>query len=205
MAHRVTSVQDLHTSAVNLYNESVVGGGEASADSILNNLNLGIENLKANWKGKDAGYRIQEVISVHNAMVSVRNALAELAVESSKVAHMYREIQNSNGAGLDDLSLLSFEAKTFLSEYSDTADTIDINAEVNTGKNYIDNANSSIDTFLSNVRTKYTEIMDNWTEGPGRDTATEAFQTFMNNVGNYKQVLSDASNNITVALQNYTL
>ena len=205
MAHKVVNVQDLHTSATNLYNNVVVGGGEASADSILNNLYLGIENLKANWKGKDAGYRIQEVINVYNAMVSVRNALAELSVESSKVANMYRDIQNANGAGLDDLTILTFDAKVNLEEYTDNADTIDINEEVNTGKNHIDLANDSMDSFLNDVRTKYTEIMDNWTEGPGRDVATEAFDSFINNVGEYQQVLSEVSNNITIALQNYAL
>ena len=74
-----------------------------------------------------AGYRIQEVIGVHNAMVSVRNALAQLAVDSSKVAANYREIQNANGAGLDTLSTLNYELKNRLGDYSDTADTIDIN------------------------------------------------------------------------------
>lgn len=203
MNHKVNNVQNLHESAVALYNNVVVNG-DASADTILNNLNQGIENLKNNWKGKDAGLRIEEVIKVHNAMISVRNALASLAVDSSKVAANYREIQNANGAGLEDLTTLSFETKTNLGDYSDTADTVDINPAAEQGKKLIDNANNSIDTFAGNVRVKYDEIMQNWTAGTGRDAATNAFESFISNVNQYKQVLSDVSANITKALQNYT-
>lgn len=203
MNHKVNNVQNLHDTAVALYNNVVVNG-DASADAILNDLNQGIENLKTNWKGKDAGLRIEEVIKVHNAMVSVRNALASLAVDSSKVAANYREIQNANGAGLEDLTTLSFETKANLGDYSDNADTVDINAAAEQGKNLIDNANNSIDTFAANVRNKYDEIMQNWTAGTGRDAATTAFDTFNSNVNQYRQVLSDVSANITKALQNYT-
>lgn len=203
MNHKVNNVQNLHDTAVSLYNDVVVNG-DASADAILNDLNQGIENLKTNWKGKDAGLRIEEVIKVHNAMVSVRNALASLAVDSSKVAANYREIQNANGAGLEDLTSLSFETKANLGDYSDNADTVDINAAAEQGKNLIDNANNSIDTFAANVRNKYDEIMQNWTAGTGRDAAATAFDTFNSNVNQYRQVLSDVSANITKALQNYT-
>lgn len=203
MNHKVNNVQNLHESAVSLYNNVVVNG-DASADAILTNLNQGIENLKNNWKGKDAGLRIEEVIKVHNAMVSVRNALASLAVDSSKVASNYREIQNANGAGLEDLTNLSFEAKTNLGDYTDTADTIDISAAAEQGKKLIDTANNSLDTFTSNVKVKYDEIMQNWTAGTGRDAAQNAFDSFISNANQYKQVLSDVSANITKALQNYT-
>ena len=81
MNHKVNNVQQLYESAMALYN-NVVAGGDCSADSILYNLNQGIENLKVNWKGMDAGLRIQEIIGVYNGMVSVRNALAKLAIAS---------------------------------------------------------------------------------------------------------------------------
>ena len=204
MNHKVQNVQGLYESASTLYRMHVVGGGDASADSILSNLNQGIENLKMNWKGKDAGVQIHNVIIVYNAMVAVRNALAQLAVDSSKVASNYREIQNANGAGLESLSFLSFDAKTILSDYSDMSDTIDINPDVNTGKARIDAANNSIDAFINNVRVVYSEIMNNWTMGTGREAASEAFDSFINSSGNYKQRLSEVSASITTALQNYT-
>lgn len=203
MNHKVNNVQNLHDTAMSLYNNAVVNG-EASADSILYNLNQGIENLKMNWKGKDAGLRIQEVIGVHNAMVAVRNALACLAVDSSKIAANYRDIQNANGAGLETLSILSCEQKTVLGDYSDTADTIDINPAADAGKKSIDAANEAIETFVSNVKVKYDDIMGNWTAGTGRDSAKEAFDSFIANANRYKQILSEVSANISTALQNYT-
>lgn len=200
--HKVNNVQQLHETAFDLY-QNVVVNGDASADTILNDLDEGIENLKANWKGKDAGLRIEEVIKVRNAMTEVRNVLANLAVDSSKVATYYREIQNANGAGLEDLTTLNFETKTKLGDYTDTNDTIDINPSAETGKSKIDKVNSSIDSFASMVRSKYDELMQNWTSGTGRDSAQEAFDSFLSNVNRYKEVLSEVSSNITKALQNY--
>ena len=203
MNHKVNNVQMLHEDAMYLYN-TLVMGGENSADSILYNLSQGIENLKSNWKGKDAGYRIQDLIGVHNAMVSVRNALAQLASDSAKVAANYREIQNANGAGLETLSLINFDAKTFLGDYTDTADTIDINPAADAGKNFIDAANNMIDTFKTDVKFRYQYIMENWTVGSGRDAAQGAFDSFLANVNKYRETLAETSNNIAKALQNYT-
>ena len=203
MNHKVNNVQMLHEDAMYLYN-TLVMGGDNSADAILHNLSQGIENLKANWKGKDAGFRIQEVIGVHNAMVTVRNALAQLASDSAKVAANYREIQNANGAGLETLSLINFDVKTFLGDYTDTADTIDINPAADAGKNFIDTANNMIDTFKTDVKFRYQYIMENWTVGSGRDAAQGAFDSFLANANKYRETLSETTNNIAKSLQNYT-
>lgn len=203
MDHNVSNVQSLYETAHDLYS-NVVLNGDNSADSILYNLNQGIENLKNNWKGVDAGIRIQEVIRVHNAMIAIRNALAKLAVDSSKVASNYRDIQIANGAGKETLAVLSCEPKTVLGDYSDTADTIYINPSAEAGKKLIDTANTSIETFVGNVKVKYDDIMQNWTAGTGRDAANEAFESFIANANTYRQTLSEVSENITKALRNYT-
>lgn len=203
MNHNVENVQLLHDDASYLHNNLVVNG-DYSADSILYNLSKAVENLQTNWKGKDAGVRIQEVIRVHNAMVSVRNSLAQLASDSSKVAANYREIQNANGAGLETLATLSYELKSYLSDYTDNADTIDINPSAENGKNMIDNANSALDSFATEVQSKYNSIMENWTMGTGREAAQSSFESFISNVNRYKEILSNVSLNITKALNNYT-
>lgn len=205
MNHKVFQVQKLYDDSKSLLTVGVMGGGDSSADTILNNLNNGIENLKVNWKGRDAGVQIQSVIKIYNAMVIVRNALASLAVASATVASNYRQIQNANAAGLEELNILNCETKTTLPDYTDTADTIDINPEVNVGKSYIDSANNSMDTFVSYVRTMYDELMNNWKEGSGRESAEIAFNEFMSHANEYKETLSDVSKNIATALSNYSL
>ena len=202
MDHKVANLQQLHDDALYLYNNLVVGG-ENSADYILNNLSQSVDNLKNNWKGKDAGYRIQEVIEVHNAMVSVRNALAQLSSDSSRVAVNYRNIQIANGAGLDELAVINFDTKSRLEGHSDTADTIDINPQAEVARNLIDGANNALDTFKVDVKTRYEDIMSNWTVGSGRNAARDAFDNFSANVNKYKETLSEVSSNITKALQNY--
>lgn len=205
MNHRVFQVQSLYDDSKSLLNNGVVGGGESSADTILNNLYMGIENLKANWKGRDAGVQIQSVIKVYNAMVVVRNALAALASDSAKVASDYRQIQNANAAGLEELNVLAYELKTVLPDYTDVADTIDINPEANGGRTNIDNANNSMDAFVGYVKLMYGKLMDNWQEGPGRDAADQAYNEFVNHANEYKETLSDVSRNIATALSNYSL
>ena len=202
MDHKVANVQQLHDDAMYLYNNLVVGG-ENSADYILNNLSQSVDNLKNNWKGKDAGVRIQEIIDVHNAMITVRNALAQLSTDSSRIAVNYRNIQIANGANSEELSVINYDTKNKLDAHSDTADTIDINPEADVARSLIDGANNSLDTFKTEVKFKMDDIMGNWTVGSGRSAALDAFNAFSANVNKYKETLSEVSSNITKALQNY--
>lgn len=204
MNHKVNSVQTLHDDAMALYNNVVIGGADTSAETLINNLNSGIQVLKSCWEGKDAGVQIQNVVTVHNALVGIRNALAQLAMESSKIASNYREIQNANGAGLEILSVINCDTKTVMEDYSDTRDTINITPEANNGKSKIDAANNSMDGFISEVSKYYNSIMENWTVGTGRDNAVQAFDSFIANSNQYKEVLSEVSTSIATALQNYT-
>ncbi len=203
MDHRVERVQELYDDTKELY-DNVVVKGDFSAENMLIDLNEAITNLKQNWKGIDAGGKIEEVIVIHNALVKVRNDLAKLACESAKVACNYRRIQVANGANLKDLEPLTATDKEVLEDYSDTRDTIDINPEAEIGKNHIDAVVSVIDKFIQNVRVKYDAIMSNWTKGTGRDTARESFESFINNAETYKKTLNDVSTSVSTALKNYS-
>mgnify|MGYP002557206062 FL=1 len=203
MNHKVESVQGLHDDAFALYNNAVRGTADYSADTLINNLNEGINTLKSCWKGKDAGVQIQNVITVYNALVNIRNVLGKLAADSSKIASNYREIQNANGAGLSALNTITSEDKTILPDYTDTADKVDITPEAEKGKAKIDAANDNIANFIREVSKYFNNIMNNWTVGTGRDEAKTAFETFNSQSTQYKETLSSVSSNITTALQNY--
>lgn len=204
MNHKVNSVQTLYDDARSLLNNVVVGSGEYSADTIISNIASGIEILKGCWEGKDAGVQIENLIQVHNAMIAIRNSLGDLAIESSKIAANYREIQNANGAGLDALIALTCENKTVLEDYTDNRDSVSINDTANSGKTKVDAANGAMDNFITEVKRHYSAIMDNWTQGTGRENAQEAFDSFINNSNQYKETLSTVSTSITTAIQNYT-
>ena len=204
MNHKVNSVQNLYDDAVGLFNNVVTGGANTSADTIISNIMAGIDNLKGCWEGKDAGVQIQNLVVVHNGMVEIRNALGSLAVDSSKIASNYRNIQNANGAGLEELGVLSCEERAKTEDYSDTRDTVSITEEANQGKAKIDAANDAMDGFIGDVKKYYGQIMDNWTNGTGREKATEAFDTFLANSAKYKETLNNVSNSITQAIKNYT-
>ena len=134
MDHRVVNVQDLYEDAVALYNDVVCG----KADTIIDSLARAIEILKNSWEGMDAGVQINNVVDVYNAMAKIRNVLATLAKDSSFVASKYREIQNANRAGYEDLAVLTVGSeKTAMEPYSDPRDTININSDALNGKNLL--------------------------------------------------------------------
>ncbi len=203
MNHKVQSVQNLYEDAVALFKNGVMGTEDSSADTIINNLGTAINVLKGCWEGKDAGVQINNIVTVFNGMIEIRNALVSLASDSTKIAANYRDIQKSNGAVLETLTPLVAEEKSKLPEYSDTRDTINITAQANEGKAKVDAANSAMDGFISNVRMYYEKIMQNWTAGTGRDKAQNAFNTFMSKSKIYKETLNAVSTSISTAVSNY--
>ncbi len=205
MNHKVNSVADLYISATELFGRAVVGTEDTSAAKIIQNLREGIETLKNSWQGMDAGTQINNVVTVYNAIAKIKNVLSDLSVETSKIAADYRAIQRANGANnLEELLSLKADAsETVMGEYSDTRDTVNITPEAVNGKAKIDAANNAMDGFLSNVKTYFDQIMENWTAGPKRDEAKQLFDEFIAGAPRYKELLSEVSQSITTALQNY--
>ncbi len=200
--HNINNVEKLYNDATHLYKDLVVNG-ESGADAILYKLVEAIENLKTNWKGADAGLWIQNAIEVHNAMVSVRNALAELASNAVMTAVMYRNIHIANKVSSSELQALNYDVKGMINSYMDNADRVYVSPEVKNGQTNIDLALKMLENFTNQVKYIYDEIMDNWTQGPKRDSANEAFVTFLSSVGKYREKLENVSLNITTALNNY--
>lgn len=205
MNHKVNSVADLYASSVDLYNKVVMGTNDTSATTIEKNLREGIEVLKNSWQGMDAGTQINNVVTVYNAIVKIKNLLSSLTVETSKIASDYRAIQRANGAtNLEELIRLRDEAPdTVMSDYSDTRDTVNITPDAVNGKNKIDAANVGMLGFTKEVERYLNEIMNNWTMGPKRNEAKQLFDEFMAKVPTYKNLLDDVSRSISTALQNY--
>lgn len=202
MNHKVENVEELYLNAQHLYN-NVVCGDTTGADGMLQNLSQAVEILKNNWKGADAGVKIQEIITVHNELIEVRNALALLARDSSKVASNYRRIQLENGAPLGELQALNVSEKTEKESYADNADKIDINPEADNGRKLVDEVRDAIDGFIIDSKKTKDDILGNWQIGTGRNDADEAFNKFESNAKKNKDKLLDVSTNITRALQNY--
>ncbi len=206
MNHKVASVADLHADSVDLFNRVVTGTDVASAESIIRDLKEGINILRNSWEGADAGVQINDVVTVANAMIGIRNALGELAVGGSEVAYNYREIQRSNGAtNLPELARLHSVLMTTLPPYSDTRDTVNINSDALQGKQLIDKAKNEMEVFIEKVKDFKRKMLDeNWTSGAGVNEARDAFDTFVNNFNSkYKPALETVSTHISTALKNY--
>ena len=203
MNHKVNSVSNLHVDGTSLFKNLVVGTSDFSSATIIKNLELGIEGLKKSWEGKDAGVQINNVVTVYNAMVGIRNALALLASETTKIASDYRDIQNSNGAGLETLTRIQSDVLPTIPEYSDNRDMVNITQDAVNGKQKIDAANNAIATFVNEVKKSFDNIMNNWTMGPGRDQARASFEHFVTHSKDYINLLSEASQSIATALKNY--
>lgn len=197
--HKVNNIQQLYDDACTLYNNEVIGNG----DTIISNLKKAISTLSECWKGVDAGKQINNIVTVYNGMVALRNVLASVCEDTSMIAAKYRNIQIAGGGSLEELTPLSFEPQTTLEPYSDTNDTVNIDSRANTGKAAVDSANNTIDTFVSNVKLKLTAITDNWQSGPKRDNAVSAIEQLNSASATYKEKLQEVSVSIATALQNY--
>ena len=197
----VTNVQQLFDTSAELYNDVVCN----KADTIIDDLDKAITILSDSWKGADAGVQINNVVGVFNSMLTVRNALANLAKSAQGVAADYREIQLANRAQhLEALEPINVsDSKPSKEEYVDTADTININNDSLQGKELLDAVVDLYDDFKASVESHYNDIMGNWTAGDGRDVADEAFNDFMVSSKKYKEVLADVSNSIAEAIKNY--
>lgn len=205
MNHRINNVTDLFDDSKRLYEELIVSSSDSSADGILGHLKEAVEALKTSWEGKDAGKQINNIITVYNSIVEVRNKLSRLAANCSEIASGYREIQNNNGGSLPALQRIDVAELNTMSEYSDLRDTINITEGANKGKELIDTANSGFDSFLDESRKIFNKIMDNWAVGPGKQEAEDSFEQFLSVSNRYKEILSNASLEITNALKSYNL
>lgn len=203
MNHKVLNVSELHKDAKEMFETSVVGSDESSADMILSNLQEGIQILKNTWEGRDAGVQIQNAVRVYNGMVTLRNELGLLAQTTTEIAANYREIQNINGGGADSLTVVKTGEKTFLEDYVDIRDTVNITEEANNGKAKLVSAQNGLEVFQIDANTSLSKIMDNWLAGTGRDKARELFDNFQSDVTKYKEVLSKVVESVATALENY--
>ena len=202
MDQKINDLPQLYEDAQKLYTDVVKG----KADSILNNLDSAISTLKNSWKGKDAGVQINNVVTVYNGVVAVRNALADLAKNSSVVANDYFEILSMNAANVSaDGPITIDEVKQPVAPYEDSSNSIDITTEAVNGKSLLDNVNDQYDEFVSTARAYHDSIMGNWLAGPHRNDAEEAFSTFDSNSAAYKKVISEVSQSVATAIKNYNL
>ena len=201
--HSLRNVEELYEDSRTLYTK-VIMGEDSSADTLIANLAVAIRVLETNWKGIDAGVNIQKVAEVHNELVSVRNALAKLACDSSKVAVDYRRIQFANGAPVSELSPIVISDKSTINVEADTADTININPAADGGRLLIFKTVNQFDNFVSAARDVKDKILVNWLVGPGRNDADDAFNKFEANVKKYKDNLNLVSSVITSSLRNYS-
>ena len=206
MGHEVRSVRELFEDSLSLYNDVVEGQNEYSAATLLKNLEDGITNLKENWGGKDAGVQINNIVTVYNGFVGVRNALGLLASSASHVAADYREIQNKNGAGEEQFNPVNSQDRTRMAEHSDNRDTIDIKPDVTNGQAKVNSVRNSFDSFVTNCQQKCNLILENWTRGDqNRESAKNAIENFYAGANTYKELLNQACDSLDTAIRNYNM
>ncbi len=200
--HRINDVDALSKSAQKIHDD-LVG---IQADGIVKQFDKIIADLKANWRGPDAVKNINRVIVIRNVVSRFRNALDKLAVESGNIAYKYREVQNSNLANRPTLSKIApFGNLTEESQFSDSFEGVDVKAGLGDVRTPFAEVLSKIDTLMSNFESIKTEMLDNnFQEGPEREDALAAFNTFKKEyndivVPNAKALRTD----IDTAAQNY--
>ena len=204
--HKVNSVQGLFDDAQDLYSNFVVNG-DNSADVIIADLKETIKELRMYWNGDDAYLQINDVITVTNGLIVLRNALGKLAQSAGEVANEYREIQISNGAKLGQLGkILSSDLAKENAVDVERAGGIDIDPKAAMARNRLVKIQAKLDAFVNGVKSKVNSIEENWQEGLGREQAKEAFESFYQAYNStYKPSLERVVSHIETALRNYNM
>lgn len=201
-AHEIRNLNEMRDDANQLLNLAV-STMDKSADSILTIMGKVIGVLENDWVGNDAILHIRSFIAAYNDMVSLRNALADLAYTAINVADVYIESQNFNANGGLGFTLRQYEPRSKLPEYNGNPDGLRITSASGNQKGEISTILSLVSMFVADVDKYCVKLEDNWKQGPGRDTLFENYNTYKSELSSFESILSDISTAISKAIEKY--
>ncbi len=195
MNHKIDNIAQLSSDSKNLYTKIVQG----SIDTMLKNLKEGITNLKGNWHGTDAGFNINNLVTVYNIVTDFRNYLAELAEFTSGISVYYNTIVAANGGVDNNLTKLTTDRTTKLDAYTDNTPGFEIKPEASSGIQSIKLVDSAFSGFLHDAHTAIDAITTNWSSGEKHDEVIDRFKKFETEATKYQESVKNAYTNVSEA------
>ncbi len=172
-------------------------------EKLISDLGSDITNLKAHWKGSDATVHINNLIKVYDALISLAtDAKGVTSVAANKIIAMQQVRQSNGGAGMVGNPLPSSApnaggigpVEETSEYYCDPSAKGDYDQLVQICTDY--------NAFRNNFQTKKDELLSNWTAGADRGNAVNAFNEFEQNAETYNTYLTNAKENLGIAVSN---
>lgn len=204
MVHEISSLEELISSSTNVVNVDA----KVTAKNVLDKLNQAytILGVNENWKGKDAGAQINNIVEVYNAMAKYHYNLADLGTYVfNDIAVKYREIQSQNGASVEvPAKFATPEQVAAISYQPDQRDVVEIkDDEANNAVADLDEAVKGLEELISAFKNDFSVITTNWKSGPKREEFMSEFQDFESNIKGFEEKLNEAKEHVSRAVANY--
>lgn len=176
---------------------------KTSGENIISNLGTDITNLKAHWVGNDATEHINNLIKVYNALVAVVTDAKSVTSDAGNAIIAIQEVRRSNGGSGPVGEPLSKEAPNSISIPNNEA-TTEYRCEPAARSDYTQLVQICSDfmSFKNNFQTQKDELLSNWTAGANRENAVKCFDDFMSNTETYNKYLTEARDNLEIAVNN---
>ncbi len=187
-----TTLSELNTLAVN------------DGVTMETNLKNVIDNLQIHWKGNDASGHINNLMDVCTSLNAIINNIMMVAHNVSMPIVNAQQIRNSNG-GLGDVgSIIPYNQQAPLTFQKLEATTEYYVDPIMAPKDHLNLCNmcESFTTFCNKFSQYKEELMNNWISGTNREKMVSDFTEFESNVFNYQKKLSEARDNLGIAISN---
>ena len=193
----------LHSIVTSTGKNTITGENTITGVYVLNNLAENIGNLEIHWIGSDATEHINNLKKVYKALGILLSEAKVISAETAEKIIAIQSVRNANsGSGSvgDSLDRSSIDIQA-------------MNDSEPTEKYYVDPAAASdytslsqictdYETFINNFKNIKSELFENWLAGSNRERAVTAFNEFESNEAEYKKYLTNARDELGVAVGN---
>ena len=176
---------------------------KTSGEKLISELGSDINNLKVHWKGSDATKHINNLVKVYDALVAIVTDAKAVTADAGNKIIAIQEVRRSNGGAGTVGAMLSNNApdasaiqpaEETTEYYCDPAARSDYNQLVQICSDFV--------TFKNQFQSQKDELLSNWTAGANREQAVNNFNEFESNTDTYNKYLTDAKDNLEIAVSN---
>ena len=175
----------------------------STGESLISNLETNINNLKVHWIGSDATVHINNLIQVHDALVALISDAKSTTSDAGNKIIAIQEVRSANGGGGSIGSPLSSAAPNSSSiAQCESTEEYYVDPSASSDYTMLQEECTSFTTFISDFKAKKEALLQNWTAGANREQAVANFNEFEGNAETYNKYLTEARDNLGIAVSN---
>lgn len=177
--------------------------GQEGGKGLLDSFESSITNLKLHWIGSDAKTNITDLINVYNGLKGMLTSVQTyiVSVTNEQIIPLQQNIVNDGGICTIASPLAIVALGTDLTPPADTLEHR-VEETMLADATEFEGIPGKFTTFVTNINEYKTTLLNNWLEGAGRENVVTSFNTFNEDVENYKAILDRVKNNISTVAAN---